>query len=190
MWPWEHALVAYVGYSLLSRSLRGRPPGEPATILVIVGSQIPDLIDKPLAWWIGLIPAGRSLTHSLLVAGPIVLVVLVVFASLRRSELGIAFGVGYLSHLVGDVVYPVMLGEQAETAFLLYPLVPVESEPAAGLIARTTEFLQEFVVFLGTPRGLAYVIGEIGLVVLAVWLWLADGKPGLGIVPRTRSMLG
>jgi hypothetical protein len=86
------------------------PPGHIATALVasrlaradapaaVVGALAPDLIDKPLAWVLHVIPGGRYLGHSLAAA----VVVSSAVGSLRGRRAGVGFAVGYLAHLVGD----------------------------------------------------------------------------------------
>ena len=63
MWPWDHLAFGYVWYTLASRGWDGRPPSNAAAIALAVGTQFPDLVDKPLAWWLDVLPAGRSLGH-------------------------------------------------------------------------------------------------------------------------------
>ena len=75
MFPWEHAAVAYLLYAGYARWHDGTAPGGWAVLVVLVASQLPDLIDKPLAWQFGLLPSGRSLAHSVFVAVPVVVVV-------------------------------------------------------------------------------------------------------------------
>ena len=65
MWPWGHLAVGYLVYSGLSRWRFGRLPGSVATLAVALGTQLPDLVDKPLAWTVNVLASGRSLAHSL-----------------------------------------------------------------------------------------------------------------------------
>lgn len=180
MWPWEHAAVAYICYSLAIRLTRGDPPVAGPVLAVLVGSQLPDLVDKPLAWGVQLLPAGRSLAHSLVVALPFCTLAVLVAHQRHRTDAGLAFVIGYLSHLPGDVFYPVLLGEPPEFGFLLYPIVSRDGSVDAGLIATVSEYVGEFLFFLQTPRGIVYLGGELLLMGGALWLWIADGKPGLG----------
>jgi hypothetical protein len=39
--------------------------GGLAAALVAVAALLPDLVDKPLSWWLDVLPAGTSLAHSL-----------------------------------------------------------------------------------------------------------------------------
>lgn len=58
MWPWGHAAIGYLLFSMDTRLRYGRRPGGPATILLFFGTQFPDLVDKPLAWTLPLLPSG------------------------------------------------------------------------------------------------------------------------------------
>lgn len=89
------------------------PPGHIATALVlgrlartkeppaVVGSLAPDLIDKPLAWVLHVIPGSRYLAHTL--AAALLLSALVGVLLGRRTAAG--FAVGYLGHLAGDQAF-------------------------------------------------------------------------------------
>lgn len=179
MWPWEHAAVGYIVYSLLQRTTTRTPPSDAAAFAVVFGTQFPDLVDKPLAWWLGVLPAGRSLAHSVLFAFPFLTVVILLAAVAGRLDVGGAFAFGYLTHLPTDVIYPVLVGEDPAVGFLLYPLV--EREPYAGppLLGRVNDLAGEFAAFLATPRGTAYLLGELALIALALALWAVDGMPVL-----------
>jgi hypothetical protein len=73
MWPWEHVVVGYLAYSAVSHAVAGRAPSGRAAIAVAFAALLPDLVDKPLAWGLGVLPSGRSFAHSLVVAVPTVL---------------------------------------------------------------------------------------------------------------------
>src|SRR6056297_3615611 len=98
MWPWGHAVVGYLAYSGTTHVGWKRPPSHAATVALLFGTQFPDLVDKPLAWSLGVLPSGRSLAHSTLTAVLLVCVLYVVFAR-RRAVVG-AFALGYASHLL------------------------------------------------------------------------------------------
>jgi len=68
MWPWGHLAVGYLLWSVLVRDRRFRPPTGAETLLLAVGTQFPDAVDKPLAWSLGVLPNGRSLAHSVFLA--------------------------------------------------------------------------------------------------------------------------
>jgi hypothetical protein len=192
MWPWEHAAVAYAAYSLALRTTGRQRPTEISAVALLVGSQLPDLIDKPLAWWLDVLPAGRSLAHSLPFAVPVVAAVLLVTRAFDRGRVGVAFAVGYLSHLPGDVFYPVLLGGRPALSFLLYPFVDIPPGDELAAITKVSDLLAGFGSFLTTPRGALYLVGEALLLSLAVGVWAWDGWPGLGLCRRQvrRAIIG
>lgn len=163
MWPWEHAAVAYIGYSLLTRFTTHRSPGAAPVVALLIGSQVPDLVDKPLAWWLQILPSGRSLGHSLFFALPVSGFVLWGSQFRRRTAVGVAFVVGYLLHLPGDVVYPVLLGDSPAVTFLLYPLVPRAGAVEPSALGKVAALSGDFIAFLQTSRGMVYLGGELAL---------------------------
>ncbi|MEA1930911.1 MAG: metal-dependent hydrolase [Euryarchaeota archaeon] len=173
MWPLGHAAVAYLCYTGLCRARSTSPPGERAVLAVLVGSQIPDLIDKPLAWYLGVLPTGRSLGHSLLVIGPLIGLALLVASRYGRPEYGIAAGVGAGSHPLVDAL-PALWGA-ADPAILVWPLLPLEPYPDGaptimGLLADS----------LGEP----YFLAEFVLAAIAAVVWRQAGYPGLALPRR------
>jgi membrane-bound metal-dependent hydrolase YbcI (DUF457 family) len=63
------------------------------------GALVPDLIDKTLAWVLGVTPSGRYASHSLAAAGALTLAT--AFVAGRRK--GASFGTSYLCHLACDL---------------------------------------------------------------------------------------
>ena len=123
MFPWTHAAFGYlllVGLAVLLR----RRVSRAELVAVVVGTQLPDLVDKPLAWYFNVIPSGRSLAHSLLLAIPLSLVVLAVAWYRSHPGVGFAFGIGYLSHLFGDVDGALYQWDPEKLTFLLWPVLP------------------------------------------------------------------
>jgi hypothetical protein len=98
MWPWGHLAVGYFLYSPFARARFGRPPTDRATLWLAVGTQLPDLVDKPLAWRLGVLPAARTLGHSLLTITVVSMLVYAYFERRDRAHVALAFGVGYTSH--------------------------------------------------------------------------------------------
>ncbi len=142
MFPLGHAAVAYLCYVGVAAATRRPLPVHWGLVPLAVGSQFPDLVDKPLAYY-GVLVSGRSLGHSIVTA--VVLAVTVRWAVQRvpapdRPELGRlrevsppAFAVGYLSHLAADAVEPLRAGALKEAGFLLWPVVAPIDYPQGDL---------------------------------------------------------
>ena len=95
-----------------------------ATLWLLLGTQLPDLIDKPLAWtstWSP--PDGCSSTRC---SSPFRRASWSIrYWRRRENSEGVAFGVGYLSHVFGDAIGSLLLGEYAFVRFLVWPLLSV-----------------------------------------------------------------
>ncbi|AGB38985.1 metal-dependent hydrolase [Natronococcus occultus] len=180
MWPLGHAAIGYLCYTLATRTRFDRPPGQIAVLVLLFGTQFPDLIDKPLAWYLGVIPTGRTLAHSLLFLVPVSIAVYVLARRYGRAEYGFAFGLGALSHTLVDAL-PALWGG-TDPSFLLWPALPVEGYES-GAPSVTALFLES----LGDP----YFLSEFVLAALALAIWRRDGSPGLAtlraLVDRVRS---
>jgi hypothetical protein len=185
MWPWEHLAVAYICYSALTRVLTGSPPDWRETLVLAFGTQFPDLIDKPLAWELGVLPTGTSLAHSLFTAVPVSVFVVVLGRRRGTPYLGIAFAVGYLLHLPGDVIYPVLYGGGLWIEFLFWPLVPTQPGNVNSFVYKFGELVARTVQYMSSPAGRLYIALEIGLLVSAATVWYSDGMPVADIVRVT-----
>ncbi len=179
MWPWEHVLVAYLGYSLVRRASTMQPPGEREALLVAVAALLPDLVDKPLAWEFGVFESGYALAHSLLFAVPLAVAAVLVGRATGHGRAGLAFGAGYLLHLVGDVV-PIYAGTgEWSVDHLLWPVVVVGSPRLpAGLVAGIRGNLSPYVDRLLAVEPTTYFLVKLGVGGAAVALWVLDGAPG------------
>ena len=96
MLPWGHLFVAalpVVAYVLVRDR---RLPTPKLLYVVFVGSQFPDLVDKPLAHQFLLIPNGRMFAHSLVVAVPLCLVVTLAVRRSGHLREGVTFAFAYL----------------------------------------------------------------------------------------------
>ena len=184
MWPWDHLAVGYLVVSLWRRWRSGRPPREAEAVAVVVGSQLPDLVDKPLGWGTTLLPSGHSLAHSLPVAIPTSIAVYLIARRFDRGDVGSSFALAYLSHLPADVFYPMVLGRSPNFAFLFWPFVDIESSGTVALAGRVVELFVQFLEFLETPEGIAFLFVEVALMLLTLLVWRRDGWPGLGVVRR------
>jgi hypothetical protein len=132
MWPWGHLGLGYLlALPLLARL--GLDDDYVALAALAVGTQLPDLVDKPLAWTFDVMPYGRAAAHSLFVLGAVA--VLLAFVS-RSVRVGVPLLAGWTTHLVGDVVYPLAEGAFGEVTFLAWPLLALP-EPAGdhGILA-------------------------------------------------------
>ncbi len=177
MWPWGHLVFGYVVYSLWRRLSGNPPPTDTTALLLAFGTQFPDLVDKPLAWTFGVIPNGRSLTHSAITTTIIVVTVLYVAHRSSRLSYATAFGTGYYSHLIGDALNPLLGGSLYELGFLLWPLVPAIDYGDGG-------FLAHFAELELTPL---FVVRILVLAVPAALLWIADGTPGTALLRWVRT---
>lgn len=167
MWPWGHAAVGYLLYAAYTRVRYDRPPDGPAMVLLLVGTQLPDLIDKPLAWTLPVLPSGRSLGHSLLFLVPLMLVVAV---ATRDRKWGIPLAIGALSHIVGDIFPALIRGEFASITFLVWPLLPLPPYPE-----QNRSILGHFLSLDLTSM----VAFEFILALFVVIVWWRQGRPGL-----------
>lgn len=174
MWPLGHAAIAYLCYSASTRWQRQSAPTALPVLAVLFGSQFPDLVDKPLAWYLGALPTGRTLAHSLIVLVPLCAIVLIVAQAFRQAELGVAFSIGALSHAVVDAI-PALWGQYSAARHLLWPVTSVQ------------EYEQEAPTVLGLlveSLSSAWFLSEFVFAALALWLWVRDGRPGLELLRR------
>lgn len=124
------AYLVYVGYGISAERVL---PYRWELVPLVIGSQIPDVIDKPLAFY-GVLESGRSFGHSL--GGMFLLVAGVAWVSTivgnhytqddwRRQLFMQAPGavlIGYGSHLLGDFAGAIVTGDPWSARFLLWPL--------------------------------------------------------------------
>jgi hypothetical protein len=194
MFPWDHLAIGYVVYSIVVRLLGSRPSDE-EWLAIVVGSQFPDLVDKPLAWTLGVLPSGTSLAHSVLVATPVVAILLLVSAQYGRVRTGVAFGLAYLLHLPADILYgPLISGNLSgiDYGIILWPLVAQPfGGPSEGLFTTAAYYIGRYYVYLQSPEAIGYFLLEVAFLGAAFALWVADGKPGLEyVVPTYRRLRG
>lgn len=187
MWPWEHLVFGYLLYSLFLRVGGSGPPTDRAAVAVAVATQLPDVVDKPLGWLLAVLPSGRSLGHSLLFVVSVVAVVAWVDRRNRGDRthdgtgprnLWPAVAVGALSHLVGDVVYPVLFGKALDARFLLWPVLASEADPVGDVTLHLLSLWTRYVELLASTGGGLLFGLEVLLLGLGVAVWLADGAPG------------
>jgi len=186
MWPWGHLAVAYLSYAAVVR-LRGCRQRLWPLVAVAVGSQLPDLVDKLLAWRFAILPSGRSLMHSLFTALVVVTVSYWIGQRVHRQEVAVGLGIGMVSHSLVDlgpgVVIGLLQGQWGQlqwTTYLLWPLLAAPPYP------NDSSFTQHFSAFTMDP----YVVFQFGLLAVAVAVWLRSDAPGYGTVHhRVREWL-
>ncbi|ELY88859.1 metal-dependent hydrolase [Natrialba taiwanensis] len=173
MWPWGHLAVAYLLYTGYTARRFDRSPRFVPLVALAIGSQFPDLIDKPFAWTFGVLPGGRTLSHSLLFVALFLPAIYVAADRLEFRSASVAFSIGYLSHLLADIPPSVLTGEPTGAAYLLWPVVEQPPEdPIGGIL---DAFLNYYT--MGPYEWL-----QLGLFVGAVLVWYRDGAPGLATV--------
>ncbi len=174
MWPWAHAAVGYLLYSLSHHRRDADPPSDAAALAVVFGTLAPDLVDKTLAWYLGVLPGGRTLTHSLVVLVPVSVALLAVLRRRGHGEVGLALVVGLLSHPLADGLHSALTGAWGDLTFLLWPLL--ELPPYEG----PRSVVDRLVALELTP----FVAFQALLTLAALAVWARQGYPGVG---RLRS---
>lgn len=180
MWPWGHLAVGYLLYSPAVRLRTGRPPGAHAVVLLALGTQLPDVVDKSLSWGFHVFPQGYAVGHSVFVAIPVGVAVVLAAASRERPAVGVAFAVGWWSHLAGDVFVALATGNPYAFARVLWPVVtlpPYGTEFTA--VGRLRYLVANWLDLLGTADSSLVLVVYGGPLVAAFLLWVADGAPGV-----------
>jgi hypothetical protein len=191
MWPWEHAIVGYLAYSLCCHTLfRDSPTGLEA-FAVVLASVLPDLIDKPLAWEYGVFENGYAIGHSLFFAVPLAILVGMIAHAATRPRVALAFGLGYLSHPFGDVVDSVFRKDTLQPELMLWPVATVEGHsPGPGFLEAFFDLFGRYSSDMLAGDISTYLWAQLGLAGAALVVWLVDGAPvlrecllaGLGLV--------
>lgn len=177
MWPWEHLALGYLLLSLTWR-LWGRDVDGWAAASLALGTQAPD-VDKALAWLVGVLPAGRSLLHSVFALAVVTAVVLVVAAHRERLAAGAAFVLGYASHLFGDALPKLLAGNYEGLTFLLWPVLPLPPYDGFESVKGSLfELAASPETYLTTASYRTLIL--FGVVVV----WMDDGFPGVAGVGR------
>lgn len=177
MFPWEHAVVGYIAYSLVSHLVFRSSPGARESFLVVFGSLLPDLVDKPLAWQFGVFEGGYAIAHSIFFAVPISILVGLLARRYGAGRAGLAFGLGYLLHLPGDLISPYVEDGELAIEKLLWPIEQAGGTYSGGLLGGFLEnFLPYFYQVLSLELSL-YSFFKLGLMGCAFVLWIYDGMP-------------
>lgn len=179
--PWEHAIIGYITYSLSVHVAYREPPSSLGAGIVVIGSLTPDIVDKPLAWGFDLWGSGYAIGHSLFAAAPVSMLVIVLAWMSDRTRVGIAFAIGYLTHLLGDVMPSYLLEGEVPLDRLLWPLRGRGSGYEDGFRAEFQANLAEYLNWLqgeiasGDPE--PYLLLLIATVMFGMLLWMYDGMP-------------
>ncbi|KAB1191230.1 MULTISPECIES: metal-dependent hydrolase [Haloferax] len=185
MWPWEHLAVGYILVSLWARATDRRLDSG-AALAVLLGTQFPDLVDKPLAWSLSIFPSGISVAHSVFVSVPFAILVALVARQFGLTTIGVAFAIGYLSHIPADLFYSgFFFGNYGALQSFMWPISYGPESTGVGLFNRTWYFLSRFLVYLRRPEAWVFIVFELLLVGSAFFLWVRDGSPGLALVRRS-----
>lgn len=192
MLPHAHLAVGYLLASGVVRATRRQSMTPRGTALVVVGTQLPDLLDKPLALVVGgAFAGGRTVGHSLLFTVPAILVLGAVLRHRHGSAMPVVpFAIGYVSHPFLDASVLLLQGTVArdlvEVGFVLWPI----GLPAEGIVQFLAQSPALERVIEAKPRWTArhvpggvrlrrYLRGfELVLASAATIRWLADDAPG------------
>ncbi|QSG11353.1 Membrane-bound metal-dependent hydrolase YbcI, DUF457 family [Halapricum desulfuricans] len=100
-------------------------------------------------------------------AVPLVIAVVLVARRFGSVSHVAAFAVGYASHLAGDLLYPLAVGNYWELNILLWPITPTvlyDTQPSVLWHLSTIKLTPVFVA-------------ELALGVFVVAIWVFDGMP-------------
>lgn len=184
MWPQEHAAVGYLVYSLGLRLLGREPPSDTETFALLVATQVPDLVDKPLSWGLGWFPSGYAVGHSAFVALPLGIAGLVLGRRSGHTRTGVAVVIGYWSHLLADVVSPIRTGDPALPARLFWPVVDTAPYETDYGLARGLVYIREFLASLPSVDPLDIILLYVLIPAVTVGIWILDGAPGTAVIGR------
>ncbi|CAI50322.1 DUF457 family protein [Natronomonas pharaonis DSM 2160] len=171
MQPIVHPVVGYLCYAGYVRASDGEAPQGELTVVAVFAAVLPDLIDQPL-WLIGVTPVGRTVAHSLFGGALLVGAVGLLARRRGRTDIGVAFAIGYASHIAADIPWHVLAGDYHELGFLLWPVTGmpaysgVKSLGTVGAVDITTLWLEAILFVAGAA------------------LWWNDGCPGVEVVRR------
>ncbi|KTG08741.1 metal-dependent hydrolase [Haloferax profundi] len=129
MYPLGHLALGYLCYAGVAYLTDRQLPNGLLLVVLAFGTQVPDIIDKPLVY-AGVLPSGRSFAHSLLIVLPVLagLSYMAIQWDLRTEAR--AFSVAVLSHLIGDSYLLALRGQWTELRFLLWPVIPAIDYPS------------------------------------------------------------
>ncbi|TYL37159.1 hydrolase [Natronococcus pandeyae] len=180
MWPWEHAIVGYLAYSLFCHVVYRESPGGLEAFAVVFASVLPDLIDKPLAWEYGVFGSGYALGHSIFFAVPLSIVVGLLARQAGRPRAGLAFGLGYLLHLPSDVLDAYARNGVFQYELMLWPVETTQgSSQGQGFMMYFMQLFEGYQSDLLAGELSTYLWIQLGIGLFAFVVWLYDGAPVL-----------
>ncbi|WP_408958627.1 metal-dependent hydrolase [Natrinema sp. 74] len=180
MWPWEHAIVGYLAYSVCCHLVFRDSPSGLEAFTVVLASTLPDLIDKPLAWEFGVFDAGYAIGHSVFFLVPLSITVGTVTAMAGRPRTGLAFTVGSLLHPPADLLYSYVSQGIVQFELMLWPVETVAGRPPSrGFLESFETLFGRYLSTLLAGDVSTYVWTQFGLAAFAFSLWLYDGAPVL-----------
>jgi len=168
MWPWGHAALAYLLYAGWRRA-RDRPLTDGRAVALGVGVLVPDLVDKPLHWWVGVLPSGRTLAHSVFVVAVVSVAVLAVARRTDHGAVAGAFLAGWWAHLPGDAIPTLLADGPAYLSFLAWPLLPAPVYPEGPELLVADPLFRAELLLTGVALGVWYRGGLPGLALLRRW---------------------
>ena len=191
MWPWGHLAVGYLLYSGTNHLLTGSRPSPRAVFWLAIATQLPDLIDKPLAYWWHFLPEGRTLAHSYVFLGPLCLGVVLATRYLSASDVGAAFSIGVLSHPLADGLGAIHTANWEMLTYLVWPILPApdyEADSFAHHVDQLMALIETLRSGSVTAAGWEPIVLELSIVAVVLLLWVYDGMPPL--LGTWRSILG
>lgn len=144
---------------------------------MVFGSLLPDLVDKPLAWQFGVFEGGYAIAHSIFFAVPISILVWLLARRYGAGRAGLAFVIGYLLHLPGDLISPYVEEGEFAVEKLLWPIEQAGGTYSGGLLGG---FMENFLPYLFQLLSLEfsiYSLFKLGLMACTFVLWVYDGMP-------------
>jgi len=146
---------------LLAAAVLGRV-SRLSPLWLVVGTALPDAVDKPLAT-VGVVDLYHSVGHSALLLAVAVPVAL-------TGRTGLALAVGWGLHLLLDALHVVVNSRPGDAVFLLWPV----AVPADPLALPPGSF---FLYYLGSPSFYLEAVFWLVVVGAALVEWYSGGTP-------------
>lgn len=148
---------------LLAAAVLGRV-SRLSPLWLVVGTALPDIVDKPLAM-AGVVDLYHSVGHSALLLAVAVPVAL-------TGRAGLALAVGWGLHLLLDALHVVVNGRPGDAVFLVWPL----AVPADPLALPPGSF---FTYYVGSPSFYLEVVCWLAVLAFFGRKW-SDSEAGPG----------